>query len=207
MRDARGILQALAQHHVAAALAVHRPRLARKSRRPSRKRRACGEAPGMELGVAAGQPAGVAIGRRRLVGERRERHEFGPRRPPARRHVRIQEREGRIRRDGDALARRAGQGARAPERAPHRPRRPGSRRGRGRPRRGRASRSRRASRSSVSRAWTRPRWRSGRTRLASRISAPSTGMPMRRSPASTRRRWRALATLFRTTPAMRMRGS
>src|SRR5437660_1468632 len=42
----------------------------------------------MQLGIAAGQPAGIAIGARRLVGQRRERHDLGTGRAPTRQHVR-----------------------------------------------------------------------------------------------------------------------
>ena len=70
-----------------------------------------------------------------------------------------------------------------------------------------ARRSSLASSSSVSPAWTRPRWRSGRVRSVLRMSAPSTGSPMRAMPSSTSLRWRSLATLFSTTPATAMRGS
>ena len=57
---------AFAQHHVAAALAVHRMRVCANFDRPSRKRRAAASGAGVQLGIAARQPADVAIVRRRL---------------------------------------------------------------------------------------------------------------------------------------------
>ena len=57
----------LPQHHVAAAFAVHR--LARgEAFKPVFEACGIGERGGMQLRVAAGQPAGIAIFRRSLIG-------------------------------------------------------------------------------------------------------------------------------------------
>src|SRR5262252_2725841 len=63
------ILDPLAQHHVAAALAVDRPRL-REAREPFPEALRGGEHASMELRITAGQPADVAALVRRLIGER-----------------------------------------------------------------------------------------------------------------------------------------
>src|SRR5262245_62313376 len=63
------VLDPLAQHHVAAALAVHRPRL-REARKPLPEALRRGKRAGMELRITAGQPADVAALGRRLIGER-----------------------------------------------------------------------------------------------------------------------------------------
>ncbi len=66
MRNAVGIGQAAAEHHVTTALAMHRPGLreAAQAVEEAARRRDC---PGMQLGIAARQPTGVAILRRRLI--------------------------------------------------------------------------------------------------------------------------------------------
>ncbi len=109
MAHAVGILEPRAQHHVAAALPMHRPRR-RKSCKSVAKPPRIGERAGMKLRIAAGQPATVAVGRRRLVGKRRERHDLGARAAPAVDHMGIDEREGPIR----ARARPAAPAAAAP---------------------------------------------------------------------------------------------
>ena len=93
----------LAQHHVAAAFAMDRPGL-RKTRQPGAKPGRRRERAGMELRIAAGQPAGIAVARRRLVGKRREGDDLGAGAPPAVENVRIDEAEGLIERERDALA-------------------------------------------------------------------------------------------------------
>ena len=65
-----------------------------------------GEFAGVQFGIAARQPHRVAILRRRLVGERREKGEFSPLRPPSAQKMRIDEGKSRVARDGDFLARR-----------------------------------------------------------------------------------------------------
>jgi hypothetical protein len=62
-----GIDQPLPQHHVAAALAMHR--LARgEVGEPSLEAPGIRERAGMQLRITAGEPAGIAIFRRRLIG-------------------------------------------------------------------------------------------------------------------------------------------
>ena len=78
---------------------------------PARKRCAAASAAGMQLRIAAGQPATVAALRWCLVGERREGHDLGAGPPPAGEDVRIDEGEGRVGGERDALAgRRQGGG-------------------------------------------------------------------------------------------------
>src|SRR6185436_15500455 len=74
MSRAVRILERLAQHHVATAFAVDRTRRREFPYAGSEAFRGS-EAAGVQLGIAARQPAGIAIVRRRLVGERRERNE------------------------------------------------------------------------------------------------------------------------------------
>ena len=98
-----GVHQPGTQRHEAAALAMH-PAGLRERRQP------CAEPPGggqgacVQLGVAAGKPAGVAAVRRRLVRQGGERHHLGTGGPPAREQVGIDEAERRIGRERDALA-------------------------------------------------------------------------------------------------------
>src|SRR5271166_1028769 len=99
------ILQALAEHDEAAALAVYRAR-ACKLRQPGAKARGRRQRPGVELRIAAGQPAAIAVFGRRLVGERRERDDLRAGRPPALDDVGIDEGEGRVAGEGNAFARR-----------------------------------------------------------------------------------------------------
>ncbi len=61
----------------------------------------------MEFGIAARQPAKIAVARRRLVGERRKEAKLRPEPAPAIEYVRIEKRKGDVPRDGDALRRRA----------------------------------------------------------------------------------------------------
>ncbi len=103
--DTIRIFEALPQHHVAAALTVHRPRL-RELREPVPKSMRGRERAGMQLRIAAGQPAHIAVRRRRLVRERRKGRDLRTRFAPACEQVRVYEGEGRVRRDRDALARR-----------------------------------------------------------------------------------------------------
>ena len=97
------VLKRLAEHHVAAALAVDRPG---RGKRPEplleaarRRKRA-----GMKLGIAARQPAAVAAFGRRLIGERREGDDLGTGLPPAGEHMRIDEGERRVACERDAVA-------------------------------------------------------------------------------------------------------
>src|SRR6266446_3353115 len=69
MTRAVRVLDALAQHHVAAALAVDWPRV-REAREPLPEALRRGERAGMQLRITTGQPADVAALGRRLVGER-----------------------------------------------------------------------------------------------------------------------------------------
>src|SRR6266540_695748 len=71
------ILQSLAEDHIAAALAVHRPRL-REAREPRLEFLRGSERAGMKLRITAGQPADIAAFGRRLIGERRKGHDLRP---------------------------------------------------------------------------------------------------------------------------------
>src|SRR5690606_35952093 len=83
--------------------AVHRP-VGREPPEAVEEPDVAGKPPGMKLRIAARQPAGIAIVSRRLVIERRERHDLRPRLPPTVEHVRIDEGEGGILRQRDAPA-------------------------------------------------------------------------------------------------------
>src|SRR5260370_21548932 len=65
------VLKAFAQHHVAAALAVHRAGRPKSSQPLAETIGICQHA-GMSLRIAAGDPAGVAVARGRPVGGRRK---------------------------------------------------------------------------------------------------------------------------------------
>src|SRR5271168_3386061 len=67
--SARRIFQTFTQYHVAAALAVHRTRLG-ETPQSGRKCSRASQRVGMQLRIAAGQPAAVGSGRRRLVRKR-----------------------------------------------------------------------------------------------------------------------------------------
>ena len=204
MRTPSRVFEALAEHHVAAALAMHRPRrgevrepLAEARRRRRAVRRAARD--------SRREASNVAILRRRLIGERRERHDLRAGAPPAVEHMRVDEAEGRVLRQRDALARRRDRRVRLSGRKGGaarrklqdgveiemalRHRRPGA--------------SSRAARFACSPACTRPRWRSGSASAASRGIAPSTGMPRAAMASATSRRCRSLPTRFSTTPPIR----
>src|SRR5215831_19914357 len=76
------VLDPLPQHHVAAALAVDRPRL-REAREPLLEALRGGERAGMEFRITAGQPADVAAFGRRLIGEGRKDRDLRARFAPA----------------------------------------------------------------------------------------------------------------------------
>src|SRR5712691_6066794 len=101
--DAIGVLEAFAEHHVAAALAVH-PARGCELREPGAKSLGGRKRSGVQLRIAARQPAAVAARRWRLVGERREPDDLGAGAPPSGEDVRIDEREGRVGGERDALA-------------------------------------------------------------------------------------------------------
>src|ERR1700685_2565534 len=96
-----GVLQALTQNHVTAALAVYRSRL-REAPQAVAEAPCRGERFRMKLRIAAWQPAAVGAVRRRLVGERRERQNLGAGIAPRREHMRIDEAERPIVRQRDA---------------------------------------------------------------------------------------------------------
>ncbi len=102
-RTPLGILKALAEHHVAAALAMHWPRRGEAGEALAEAMRG-GEPSGMQLGVSARQPACVATLGRRLVGEGREGHDLGARLAPALDQMRVDEGEGFVARQRDAHA-------------------------------------------------------------------------------------------------------
>src|ERR1700730_12797077 len=105
--------QALPQNHVAAAFATRGPSFhepAQSGKKTLRRR----QPPRVKLGVAAGQPAEIAVVRRRLIGERRKERDFRARLSPARQNMRIEKRERFIPSDRDALrGRRQGGRSRA----------------------------------------------------------------------------------------------
>ena len=105
MLDPGGVDQAFAQRHIAAALAVNGLRRREQPQAVEEAARA-GEAAGMQFGIASRQPAGVAVGGRRLVGQRREGDDLRPGRPPAADEMRIDEGKGLVARQRDPLARR-----------------------------------------------------------------------------------------------------
>ncbi len=74
------------------------------------KGRRCREPAGMQLRIAAGEPGDVAVVRRRLVGERRERHQLRTGGAPMGGDMRVEEGEGGIGRQRDALAGRRQRG-------------------------------------------------------------------------------------------------
>ena len=104
-RTPSDIDEASPKHHVAAAFAMHGPRRG-EAREPLLEALGIGERRGMQLRIAARQPAGIAIFPRRLVGKRREGHDLGANAPPAAQYMRIDEGEGGVARERDALARR-----------------------------------------------------------------------------------------------------
>src|SRR5262249_1439480 len=73
--NAFGVLEHLAEDHVAAALPVHRTR-GGEARESFAEFVRGSELLRVKLGIAAGEPAGVAVLGRRLVGKRRERHDL-----------------------------------------------------------------------------------------------------------------------------------
>ncbi len=73
--------KAVAQHHVAAALAVHRA-FRGEGAHAGEEVRVCGEAPGVKLRVAAGQPDCIGGAGRRFIGQRREGKNLRARVPP-----------------------------------------------------------------------------------------------------------------------------
>ena len=96
------VLQAFAQHHVAAALAVHRPGRGEAFQAGGEISRV-GERVGMQFRIAAGQPSDIGIVRRRFVGERRERQDLGAGLAPCIDHVRIDKAESLVARERDPL--------------------------------------------------------------------------------------------------------
>src|SRR5439155_9323641 len=96
------ILQSLAEHYMAAALAVHRPRL-RETREPRLEFLRSSERAGMKLRITAGQPADIAALGRRLIGERGKGHDLRAGFAPRREQMRIDERERRVRGERNAL--------------------------------------------------------------------------------------------------------
>src|SRR5579871_3046154 len=96
------ILEPLAEYHVTAALAVHWTGCAELSQ-PLMETMRLRKHARVQLRIAARQPAGVAIVWRRLIGQRRKTGDLSAGPPPSIAHMRIHEREGRIRCNGDAL--------------------------------------------------------------------------------------------------------
>ena len=78
------VLEALAEHHVAAAFAMDLTCFANRALRAGSLRGR--EYVRVQFRIAAGQPAAIGVFRRRLVGERRECHDLGAGAPPAIEH-------------------------------------------------------------------------------------------------------------------------
>src|SRR6185312_12733393 len=96
--DSVGVLQHLAQDHIAAALSMHRPRRG-KADEPFTEALRCCEPFRVKLWVPAGEPAGVAQVWRRLVGEGGEGHDLGAGAPPPVEDMGIDEGEGGVARE------------------------------------------------------------------------------------------------------------
>src|SRR5512135_463497 len=109
------ILEALAENHVAAALAMHLTRRG-EAGEPVAETVRRGKPPRMQLGIAAGQPADVAALRRLLVGKGREGEDLGALPPPSCDEMRVDEGEGVVLGERDAHARRADRGRCLPRR-------------------------------------------------------------------------------------------
>ena len=99
-----GVDQPSAQHHVAAALAVDRAAPRRRGPQSREEAGVAGEAPGLQLRIAAGEVDGLGGRVRRLVGQRREEAQLGAGRAPGLQQRRIGEGEGRVPGNRDALA-------------------------------------------------------------------------------------------------------
>ena len=177
-----------AQRHIAPTFAMHRARLCEMAQTLAKARRRR-EPPGVQFRIAARKPAQIAIGRGRQVGERREKDDLGPCRPPSLHEMRVDERERRVVRKRDPLRRRPdGGGADAGE---AKSRSPASSRTRAQSTcvsTKSAIASSRASSASVSPACTRPRWRSGSATLSFLGSVPRTGIPIASIASTTSRR-------------------
>ncbi len=90
------------QYHVSAALAVDGSRGGKVAKLLEEVMRS-GQPPGVKFGIAARQPAGVAVAAGSLIGQRREEPDFRPGGPPALQQVRIEEGERLVAGNGDAL--------------------------------------------------------------------------------------------------------
>ncbi len=101
MASAIGVDQALAEDHVAAALAIDHTVGPAQARQETA---VAGQPAGMEFRVAAGEKDGVGMAVGRLVGEGREEADCGAGPPPALKHMGIGEPEGHIAGDRDGLA-------------------------------------------------------------------------------------------------------
>lgn len=105
--------QALPQNHVTAAFAMRGPSFHEPAQTVEKALR-CREPSRVKLGIAAWQPAEIAMVRRRLIGERRKESDFRARLSPARQNMRIEKRERFVPGDRDALrGRRQGGRSRA----------------------------------------------------------------------------------------------
>src|ERR1700692_3428240 len=93
--SSRGVDQAGAKRHVAAALAVHRARLRKGAKAVCEARRG-GQLAGVQFRITARKPGDVTGWVWRLVGKRREGDDFGSCRAPTRHQMRIQERERHV---------------------------------------------------------------------------------------------------------------
>ena len=110
MNPALGVAQRLAEHHVAAALAIDRSAGSCGLLQPRTEAPGRGEPCGMQLGVAARQVDGVGSRVGHLVGEWREQRQLGALATPALQHRRVREEERVIARDGDPLTERRQRG-------------------------------------------------------------------------------------------------
>src|SRR5205807_949372 len=97
---------ALAQRHVAAALAVDRRAGGSCSLQRRRKALSRSEPAGMQFGVPAREVYGVGGRVGKLVGERREKRQLGAVLAPALQNRRVEEDKGVVARDGDPRSER-----------------------------------------------------------------------------------------------------
>ena len=102
--SALGVLQAFAENHVAAALAMHCACL-REFRQAAPKMARRRQLAGVQFRITAWQPADIAVVRWRLVTQRRERHDLRAGATPAIEHVGIDERKGCVRRQSQSVGR------------------------------------------------------------------------------------------------------
>ena len=103
MRHAVRVFQRFSQHHIASAFTMHRLRLRKLGKRRLEAR--CGsQLSGEKLWITAGQPADIAGRVRSFIGKRREGKDFGAGLPPLALQMRVEEGEGGVFGQGNALS-------------------------------------------------------------------------------------------------------